>query len=53
MERDLFSYLGIDEWVKGYRIEKIHRNRYVDRSGKPYKEVLDEKADELRLLIAK
>lgn len=53
MERDLFLYLGIDEWAKGYRIEKIKRNRFVDRNGKPYKEVLDEKTNELRSILAK
>lgn len=52
VERDLFSRLGIDEWVRGYRIEKVRRGRYVDRNGKPYKRHLDEKTEELRSLLA-
>lgn len=29
---DVFSIVGINEWVKGYRIEKFRRDRYINRS---------------------
>lgn len=51
IENEALSAMGIADAPKAYRIEKVHRPRYVNRNGVPYTKVLDEKARELDGLV--
>mgnify|MGYP006279453465 CR=1 FL=1 len=51
IENEARSAMGIEDAPKAYRIEKVNRPRYVNRSGVPYKKVLDEKMEEFEQLV--